>query len=227
MLIVAFAVLGAGAPALADRSRIGEEGDVIEAGDCELELASARIRPRGAPRERAESAQLSCGVGFGAELVAVFERQRGTGSRESVREIEAKLGLLPRRGEAIGLTLAAAAAWQAEDGRPRRRAETAITAEASRQVGARWLVEAQIGTARSHVERRQRTLWALGAEFALVPEAVELRAEIGGDDRSRAQTLLALRHLFWPDHAALTLGVARRGGNDGERRAAVALTVEF
>ena len=87
-------------------------------------------------------------------------------------------------------------------------------------------VRGSISSARDHRASSDKTLWALAVEHALT-DAVELRVEADGDDRSRPLVSVGLRWLFWPEHALLTLSSGARTGPVRERRFGVGLSFEF
>jgi len=226
-LLAALACAAACHAAQADRSRLADEDDVIEAGDCELELAFERQNARGAARERETSIQFGCGIGWRTELAATFARKRSDAQREQAIGIEGKTSLRERGSGGVGWSLAYGIGSERDGGRgPWRRGERFVAIEATHQPASAWLVEARLGTARDPVARSDRTLWLLGVEHAIT-EAVEARAELEGDDRSRPLASMALRWLVWPEHAVVTLAWGAGLGPLRERRLGLGVTFEF
>jgi hypothetical protein len=224
-ILAAMLALGAGS-AWAERSRLGDEADVVEAGDCEIELGATRSATPGSAAERHMALQLTCGVGARTELALTLERTRGAAG-ERARAVEAKTALTARRGEAAGWALKYGLAWQREPPQRWRDAEVFVALELTRELARRWLLEAELGTQRSRPDRRDATIWSAAVEYALVPGHWEVRGELSGDDRSRPSAATALRWLVWPEHAVLGLGLGRRGGPYPERRVSLALTIEL
>jgi hypothetical protein len=212
--------------ALADRSRLGDEEDGVEAGDCELEAGLVRSRARGAVRERESGWSLACGIGWHSELTLALARQRAGGERVDQRALELKTTLRPRRDEAVGWALQAALADEREAAGSWRRSDYALQLEATAAPRAGWLAEAKLGWARDAPARANRTTWAVGIEHAL-SEAWEARLELEGDDRQAAQAGASLRWAFWPDRAQLTWAYGRRLGGDRQRQWGLTLGVEF
>ncbi len=212
--------------ALADRSRLAEDSEVIEAGDCEIEAGIERAKARDAARERSSSMQLNCGIGWRTELAATFVTTRSDGSRDRGFGVEAKTSLRDRGEGQLGWSLAYGV--QAERGSSSRwrHAEQFIAIEVTYALGRDWLVEARLGAARDRVSRSDSTVWTLGAERALT-ESVEARLEVSGDDRHRPQWNAGLRFAVWPEHALLSVFYGGRSGPQRERQAGVALTIEF
>jgi hypothetical protein len=225
--LAAALLLAAAAPAaLADRSRLGEDEDGVEAGDCELEAGVERSRARGAARERETAWSLSCGIGWRSELALAVARQRSGGERVDARALELKTTLVPRRGRAVGWALQAALADERASGASWRRSDYALQLEVTAELRPGWLAEAKRGWARDVPARADRGTWTLGLEHAL-SDAWEVRAELEGDDREPPLAGASLRWAFWPEVAQVTLGTARRLGGDRARLWGVTLGVEF
>lgn len=212
-------LMAASLPVLAERARLGDEAEVSERGDCELEWAMRRERERErerrAARRHGRSLELGCGVGGDSEVSLALQRDRGSeGERESAAEIELKTVFAPRAGAGIGWSLIAGARRERAPQVPSRWAEQSLAVAAAQEPAAGWRVEARLGTQRNLVERRDRSAWEIALEHAL-SERWEARMQLAGEDRNRPQWALALRWQFWPDQVALTL---RHGGSMGSGR---------
>lgn len=212
--------------ALADRSRLDDESDVVDGGDCELELAVERTRAGDDARERGRSMTFGCGIGWGSELALGIASARDGSSRTRITALAGKTALRSRAGDGVGLSLAWAIDGQREAGSRWRRSGHVVALEATRAVGSSWLFEAVLGAARDRVERRDALVWSLGVERAL-GEAFEAKLEWSGSDRERPTLGAALRWEIWPDHALLSVSYERRGGPVRERQVGVAVTFEF
>ena len=229
-LVLLFAALIYAGLASAERSRLTQEADVVEAGDCEVESAGARERARGKGPARESSLELNCGVGASTEVSLLVARRRSDNGRERGMGLEGKTGLVPRRQAGIGWSLAYGLARLRENAGPWRTAEHFVALEASHQVATAWLLVAQLGTLRERIERRDRTRWSLAAEHALLAERLELKLELGGDDRDRRrrpQVGAALRLTLWPDDFSLTLRYEAGPAPNRERRTGLGLAYEF
>lgn len=225
LLIAALAGLAA-AGAWADRSRLADELDVAEAGDCALELAAERGKARGEPVQREAVLTLECGIGWNSEVSLARANRRSEAELERRIELELKTALVERRAGAVGWTLVAGFAAGRSADPSWRLDERFVGVEATYQIGPDWLVDARLATSRERVERRRRTLWSLGVERAL-SDALELRVAVGGDDRERPLAEIGLRALVVGDDGALSLTWGRGGGPPREGRVALAFTWEF
>lgn len=212
--------------AQADRSRLGDDSDVIDAGDCELEVAAERKRANGAVREKKSSIQLNCGIGWRSELAAAFATTRSDVPSVQALGVEGKTSLRDRQDGRLGWTLAYGVDAERGAGSAWRRNAQFVALEASLAVDKAWLLEAKLGTARDRALRSGSTTWALGVERALA-ESFEARLELEGDDRQRPLWRAGLRYQIWPDHALLSLSYGSRTGPTRERQAGLAVTFEF
>ena len=179
-------------PALADRSRIADEADVVDFGDCDVETTFERRAARGVVPEHGVSTRLNCGIGWRTEVAAAFARRRSDGARDETIDAEAKTALRERGIDRVGWTLAYGIGGERVGGGPWRRSEHFIAVETTLAPARDWLIEAKLGTARDHIARSDRTLWTLAVEHAIT-EAVETLAEVAGDDRRRPQVSVGLR----------------------------------
>lgn len=209
----------------AEHGTLEREGDVAEAGDCEIELAFEGSRPRHEPAQRETALRGACGIGWRTELEATVARTRAGDARERSLALEAKTTLREREdgrvGWAIGVGLGAerrGGAW--------RRSEQFVEIEATRQFGATWIAEAKLGTQREHAERRHSTIWALALEQS-PSDAFEWRVELDGDDRSPPFLGASLRHTLGSEDLTVQVGVAARTGSPRERRLGLSLQFEF
>lgn len=212
--------------ARADRSRLGDEADVVEAGDCELEFALERKKmARQAVLERKRALQLGCGIGWQTELAATLEHKRDDEGRAHGFALEAKTALHERRGD-VGWSLVYGVERE-RDGTAGWRTHTLfLSTEVTFEPTPTWLLEARIGTARDRSARRDSTPWALGIEHALT-NRLELRAALEGTDRRRPEWRLGMRLGLWPEDVALSLEYGAGTGAARERSAGVAVSVEF
>jgi len=212
--------------AMADRSRLGEDNEVIDPGDCELELASERKKARDSMRERSSSIQLTCGIGWRTELATGFAATRSEAERAKALAIEAKTSLRKRAPGQLGWDLSYGVEALRGPGASWHGNGQFIALEAIQGFADTWLLEAKLGTTRDRASRRDSTLWTLGVERALT-RSVEARLEWSGDDRQRPLWRAGLRYEVWPDHALLSFTYGSRAGPTRERQAGLALTFEF
>lgn len=209
----------------AGRSSVGDESDVPDAGDCEIELGFERVRTRGEASQRERLLRLACGVGWHTEVEVAHARQHSGAERGESLQLEAKTMLRERRDGRIGWSLALGLGAERSGGAWRRSAH-AVAVEATRSIGDAWLVEAQLGVARDVIARRHRTLWAAAVEHA-IDERLELRAEVEDDNLDRPRIGVGLKYTPWPDGAQLRLSYATRSGPRRETSTALSLQFEF
>ena len=202
-------------PAWAERSRLDDEAEVVERGDCEISWALQRERERSPARRRESRAlELGCGIGWGSELALALQRQRSReGDKDEAADLELKTTLIPREGAGFGLSLIAAARRERVPQLPARWAEMGLALEAAQQPAAGWRLQARVGTQRDRSARRDSTAWELASEHALA-ERWELRAQLAGEDRPGLQWALSLRWQVWPEDLSLSLthGASTAGG---------------
>lgn len=222
-LNVAFACLLACHGAHADRSRLADESDVADAGDCEFEFAGVRRTARGsAAAEHERALRLACGVGRRTELGAELTR---LGAAHAFA-IDARTVLQERRDAGTGWTLAYGLAAERAAGERWRRSEHFVAIEASRQLAPTWWAEARIAAVRDRLARARRAEWTLAVEHTLAP-ALEVRAELDGEARGSPWVGVGLRLFVWPEHALLALTCATRSRPTREHRLGVGITFEF
>lgn len=210
--------------AAADHSRLGEVTAIVDPGDCLLEVAVARQRPRGHPRSQLSTLQLGCGIGAGTEVELQAALLRAGDLRERELVLEARTQLHESGRFATSLAYGVTA----ERGARRRlkRSSHFVAAEWTYSFPDAWVVEARLGSERDRADARHYTFWGLAVEYAAA-EAIELRLEVDGIQSQRARWGLALRWIAWPDRAYVTLGHGVVGGVRGERTTGLAITYEF
>jgi hypothetical protein len=223
-LVVCLACIGALAPT--ESPALENEGDVPEAGDCNLEAALERKRRRGQPSERQSSLRLACGIGWRTELEAAIARRHGSGTRDESIALEAKTALRERENGGIGWTLALGVEGERSNGSGWRRSEQSVAVEASAEPLRDWRIEAKLGAARETLAHIDKTLWSLAIERA-IGERIELSVKLDGDDRSRPLASLGLRWALWPERAVLKLSYGAIAGPQRERRSSIAIKVEL
>lgn len=221
----AAALLATSLPAWADRSRLADDAELIERGDCELEWALQSERQRHA-RRHGRSIEINCGIGWQTEVALALQRQRSGAETEAAATIELKTTLVERSGTAIGWSVIANAHRERAQPAPWRWAEQGWSIEASQQPAPGWRLEARLGTLRDRIERRNRTVWELALEHAFAPNW-ELRAELGGEDHRPPSSALALRWQVWPEVLLLTLKHSVAAAPGRARQNSLALTWEF
>lgn len=219
------ASVSASAQTAADGRRLERDGDVAEAGDCDIETALERKRVHGDTPERRSTLRLNCGIGWLTELEVAHARGHGGTRRHSIA-LESKTTLRERAGASVGWALALGVAGERGSGNGWRRSEQFVALEATMVPARDWLLEAKLGAARERSQRLDKTMWTLAAEH-VIGDSVEWRAEIEGDDRHRPLATLGLRWTFWPERAALKVSYGASSGPQRERRTELGIKVEF
>lgn len=212
--------------AWADRSRLDDGTDVVEAGDCQLETARERRWERGAAPDRETSIRFGCGIGWRTELMAAIARKRSDATREEAIELEGKTSLRDSGETGIGWAIAYGIGTERVAGSPRQRSGQFVAVEATLRPGSAWLVEGRLGSARDRPASRDSTRWSLAVEHAL-NDALEALAEVGGDDRGRPQASIGVRYAIWPELGQLELSYGAEKGALRKRRFGVSITIEF
>jgi hypothetical protein len=212
--------------AMAERSRVGEGEESIEAGECELEAGSRRTAASGMRWRYESSWQAACGVGARSELALVLTRGRSDGQLEQEQALEGRVIVLARSAARPGLALLAGWQRQRAGGQRWHSSEHSIGLEAALQPRPAWLLSATLGTQRERGARRDSTRWELGIERGF-GELAELALTWEGDDRGAKQAGLSLRLQVVPEHLQLTLLLGQRREAVRERVQAVTLTLEF
>jgi hypothetical protein len=211
--------------ATAQGTGLGADSAISEVGDCQIETSFERAKKRGEADQRESAVRFGCGIGWSTELEATLARVRTGGTSERVLSLEAKTTLRDRQDGGIGWALALGIDAERLAGGHWRRSEERIELEASRQFAPAWLAEAKLGTARDRAARRHSTIWALSVEHAW-SEAVEVKAELGGNDRIKPFFGVGWRRTLVED-VQFKLAWATRTGTPREQRWAASLQVEF
>lgn len=212
--------------AQADRSRLADNADVQDRGDCELETVLERHTARAAAPNRESSVRAGCGIGWRTELAAASARTRGNGMRNETISFEGKTSLREPGAGQIGWALVYGVGTQRAEHARWRRSESFAALEATIQPAHDWQLEARLGSSRDHLAHTGMTVWATAVDHA-VTDAWEVRFEVEGDDRGRPVVSVGLRWLFWPEHALLSLSHGARPGPLRERSFGVGITFEF
>ena len=224
--LATLAVLAACGATSAAPSRLADESDVVEAGDCEIEAAVERHRVRGEAPERQSSLQLVCGIGWRTELQAEFARRRGDGSHGQAIGLEARSSLRASSLGRPGWAVMYGASSERHGTGPWHQSDLFVALEAAVRPAPGWLVAARVGTARDRRGRSDSTTWALSVEHG-VNDALELGAGLRGDDRSRPLISLEVRWHVLPDQVQLNLSGGASSGPQRQRRIGLGLTFEF
>jgi len=225
-VVAAFVCAALCQTAQAQRSRLADDLDPIEAGDCALEAAYERQTERAAASERTWLLQFGCGLGWRTEAFVSVARQRSDGARDVVVGVEGKTMLVERNVGGVGLAIGYGLGSERIDRGRWRYNERFVELEATHRLDGGWSMAARLGTARDIIGRRNKTTWALSVERPFT-ESLEGQAELAGDDRARPVLTIAARYLVVADHAAVTLSYGAGTGSPHVRRLGLAIAFEF
>jgi hypothetical protein len=210
----------------ADRSRLDDESDVVEAGDCELEIAFSRKKLQHAKPGLERSLQLGCGIGLKTEVAAAIVQSRGDEGRADGYALEAKTAWRERSRAGFGGSLFYGLERMRMSETSWRTQKLFLGTELVWELSSAWLLEARLGTARDRPARQNSTAWMVGIEHTLTG-AINGHAALEGDDRGRPEWRFGLRYKLWPEHALISLEYGLGTGSERHRSVGAAITFEF
>lgn len=201
-------------PAQAGSPLQTDDAGVLAAGECELEGTALR-RSTAGERSTETSLQAGCGFGWNSQFAVALATARSQGVRESGLALGGKTGLWQGAGrddEAAALALAWQVAGAKIPGESWRHAESGLNLIASLPVAADLTLHANLGHARSELDRQDTTTWGLGIEHAGFGAAQRWApmAEVFGDDRERPSWNLGLRYAAVPDKVFVVVSYGRQ-----------------
>lgn len=128
---------------------------------------------------------MGCGIGHATQLALAYSRARSAGLEAQGLTLVGKTGLIERKDETMGLTLAWALGSEKAPGSSSFRHETSqLNLVAAMELAEHVTVFANLGWVHSKAARASSTTWNLAAEYALA-SGVDLLAEVYGDDRTK------------------------------------------
>lgn len=170
-----------------------EDAGVLGVGECELEAAGEREKPKDEGSIRAGSVQLGCGVGYRSQVALNAGRVKFPGGRADEVNLAGKTALLELADDATGVAVAWSFGGQKPRGGSFKYEATEIKGVVTHPVGD-WQFHANLGWSRCQSDRRNVTIWSVAAErTSLGP--VDVMAEVFGDDRAPAWLNAGIR---WP-----------------------------
>lgn len=196
-------------PAHAGRPLQAEDAGILEARQCEVEGAWARLREPGLPSATERSLQLACGIGWNSQLALATSRASVAGFSGQGLRLGGKTELFQTAGQdptrvtlAWGISSAklAGAGWE--------HASTDLNAVASMPLGATTL-HLNLGHERDAQARTGTTTWAVALEHEGVGGFAPM-GEFFGDDRGAPWWNLGLRWTAVPEKAFLDLSYGRQ-----------------
>lgn len=212
-LCLGFALLALAGTAHAGRPLATEDADFLSRGQCEAEGFIGRASASGEPATRGWTLQGSCGIGMSTQLALAASRSRSDGITGSGLLFGGKTGLLPREGDALGLTLAWGLFGEKPQGGSMAHELSYLNLVATRELSPGWTGHANLGWLRSESADASSTTWNLAIERSL-GNGIELMGEVYGDDRSDEWLGLGAR---WAASDRLSLNASWATQNDSPR----------
>lgn len=193
---VAAALLCGSVACLAGRPLATEDTDILDQKECEWESFVAREMSTGNPATEGWTAQVGCGVGYSTQLALAYSRARSAGPSAQGLALVGKTGLIERKDDAMGLTLAWALGREKAPGSSSFKHElTHLNLVATKEIAKSLAAHANLGWVHSKTARASSTTWNLAAEYSLA-SGVDVMGEIYGDDRTKPWLGIGVRWLM-------------------------------
>lgn len=169
--------------ARADRPLASETADVIDAGDCQIELGLMQARQSGMPSATGQDVFASCGTPWRTQLGLLAARARADGERAQGLGLMGKTTLVMPEDGRTGLGIAYGVLGERLNGEGWKHGATRVTGVATRKLARQLLGHLNLGWLRTESDRLNNTVWSLGVESE--GGTWGWAADIYGDDRSR------------------------------------------
>ncbi len=211
-LLIGASLLIAAHSAQAGRPLQTEDAGVLDAGACELEGATARLKRNGLASTDSYL-QLGCGVGHSSQIALAVSRARASGEHASGLALLGKTELFQATGEQpTTVTLAWIVDGTKLAGDSLRHTGTEIKLVSTTPVAADYALHANLGHARDEQAHARATTWNLAVEHAGLGADKRLApmAEIFGDDHAAPWWNVALRFVAVPDKAYVDASYGRQ-----------------
>lgn len=221
------AILLAGAltasTAWAGRPLVTEDAGVLARGDCEWESFVGR---QGSPRLRFGSTQLGCGIGGASQLALGGARTLAPHGNASAMTLSGKTAFgAPGEGDPrLALAYTLFGAREASDKLDYTGAEIKGVLT---QPWAGWLLHANAGLLLPHGGHDRRTIWAFAIERPGAIGALDLMAEVHGDDRGSPWVQAATRWTALPGRLYFDASVGIHTNGRHARLATLGMKLAF
>ena len=183
---VVVSLIGAAAPfhCEAGRPLATEDADILDKADCEWEGVYARQTARRSPAENAWETQLGCGIGLSTQVALAYGEARAAGVKSRGVALVGKTGLIERKDDGIGLTVAWTIGGVKERNTDFKHEFSQLNLVATQEVltGVTW--HANLGWLRNQIDRKNFTTWNLAGEYA-VGGGVDVVGEFYGEEHSK------------------------------------------
>ena len=168
----------------AGRPLATEDAGVLEPGGCEWESFTARNHERNSASLRTLSTQVGCGVGASSQLALAIARQWGGSSHSNALTLGGKTGLIERKDDGAGVTLAWSLAAGKQTGTALRHEHTALNLVVSKELTKELTGHANLGAAHSKSAAQSAVTWNLAGEYAL-GNGLDVMAEFYGEQHNK------------------------------------------
>lgn len=136
------------------------------------------------PATEGWTTQVGCGVGYSPQLALAYSRARSAGLSAQGLALVGKTGLIERKDDAMGLTLAwALGREKAPDSSSFKHELFHLNLVATKEIAKSLTAHANLGWVHSKTARASSTTWNLAAEYSLTSD-VDVMGEIYDDDRT-------------------------------------------
>lgn len=182
---VAAALLCSAITCHAGRPLATEDADILDQKEREWESFVARETSTGNPATEGWTTQVGCGVGYSTQLALAYSRARSAGLSAKGLALVGKTGLIERKDDAMGLTLAWALGREKAPGSSSFKHELShLNLVATKEIAKSLTAHANLGWVHSKTARASSTTWNLAAEYCLA-SGVDVMGEIYDDDRTK------------------------------------------
>ena len=220
---VVVSLIGAAAPFQSEAGRplATEDADILDKADCEWEGAYARQKANRSPAVNGWETQLGCGVGLSTQVALAYGEARAANLKSRGVALLGKTGLIERKDDGIGLTVAWTIGGVKDPGNEFKHDFTQLNLVATQEVltGVTW--HANLGWLRNQIDHKNFATWNLAGEYA-VGGGVDVVGEFYGEEHSKPWWGIGTR---W--QATETLSVNTGFGMQSERPRIREWTVGF
>lgn len=183
---MAAGLIGMAAPGmcLAGQPLATEDADILDRSDCEWEGIFDRHTAHRSPSENGWETQLSCGIGLSTQVALAYGEAHGGGLRSRGVTLLGKTGLIERKDDSIGLTVAWSIGGIKDSHQDFKYDHTQVYLVATQEVIKDVTWHANLGWIRHQDEHRNAVTWNLAGEYAL-GHGVDLVGEFYGEGHSK------------------------------------------
>lgn len=161
-----------------------EDADILDKADCEWEGTYARQTAHRSPSTNGWDTKISCGIGLSTQVALAYGEAHSAGLRVRGTALEGKTGLIERKDDGIGLTVAWAFGGVKEPGKEFKHDYTQVYLVATQEIVKDVTWHANLGWMRNQLEHRNVATWNLAGEYAL-GHGVDLVGEFYGEEHSK------------------------------------------